>query len=43
MLNKAEKKDKSEDFYAVVTAIVKFIEEADKTASEGVGLVENSK
>jgi|GEM_PF-2727594 len=39
----SDNKDKSEEFYEVVTAIVKFIEEADKTASEGVGLIENSK
>ena len=37
------KDDKKEDFYAVVSAIVKFLEEADRTGSERNGLSENSK
>ena len=35
--DKIEKSDKKEDFYAVVSAIVKFIEEADRT-SQGISI-----
>jgi len=36
-------RDKKEDYYNVISAIIKFIEEADNNLPERIGFNENSK